>query len=422
MRTAEHSARELGSRSSRFKLPIQDRPYFTHVQHGLSLGYRQGKRGGSWIARAHDTEHGYRYAALGQSNDLIESFGMSFQAAQVEARLWYGQLASIDSGELVAGAYSVRAAMDDYLAHSEREKRKTLPDTRTAINAHIVPALGHIELSKLTHSKVKSWRDSVAASAPRVRTKTDSDQAYRTLDPNDVDATRKRQATANRILTILKAALNHAHAESKRVSSKAAWETVKPFRKVDVAKIRFMTTDEVTSLMKHCDEDFGSIVRGALLTGCRYGELASLRVHSFDPHNETIFVAKSKNGEPRHIELNAEGIAFFAALTRNRDSSARMFLRSNGKAWKKSEQKRPMDDACSKAEIEHVTFHILRHTYASHLAMNQTPMRVIADQLGHKDTRITERHYAHLGRAFVRETIRTKLPHFGLIEPSQLAA
>jgi len=99
-----------------------------------------------------------------------------------------------------------------------------------------------------------------------------------------------------------------------------------------------------------------------------------------------------------------------------------MFSRSNGKAWKKSEQQRPMNEACNAAKIEQVTFHILHHAYASHLAMNQTPMRVIADQLGHKDTRITERHYAHLGRAFVRETIRARLPHFGLIEPSQVAA
>ena len=421
MRTAEHSARELGSRASRARLPIQARPFFTHIQDGLSLGYRRGKRGGSFVARAYDTEHGYRYAPLGKSNDLIESVGMSFQQAQDAARVWYGQLASIDSGELVSGPYTVRQAMEDYLAHSEREKRKALPDTRTAIRAHILPTLGNLELSKLTHSRIKAWRDSVASSAPRVRTKNHAEQVFRAIDTTDAEAIRKRQATTNRLLSVLKAALNHAHAETKRVNSKAAWESVKPFRKVDVAKVRFMTTAEVSSLLMHCAEDFGSMVRGALLTGCRYGELARMRVRDFDPDNETIFVPLSKNGESRHIELNAEGSAFFAALCQSKDGSSRMFSRSNGKAWKKSEQKRPMDEACCAAKIEQVTFHILRHTYASHLAMNQTPMRVIADQLGHKDTRITERHYAHLGRAFVRETIRTRLPSFGVIESSQSA-
>lgn len=442
MRSAEHSAKELGSRSARARLPIRVHPYFAHVQDGLSIGYRRGKRGGSWIARTYDTERGYRFTPLGGANDLLESVGMNFQAAQDAARLWYGQLASIDSGEVVGGPYTVQQAMEDYLAHSEREKRKVLPDTRTAIRAHILPTLGKIELSKLTHSRVKAWRDAVAASAPRVRTafqretrivshtlngvttlrsrsmatKTLQIQATRTIDPNDADAMRKRQATTNRILSILKAGLNHAHSETKRVSSKSAWETVKPFRKVDVAKVRFMTVDEITSLISHCPTDLGTLVRAALLTGCRYGELARMIVSDFDAHNETIYIPVSKNGESRHIELNAEGCEFFAALCQHRDPTSRTFTKSNGKAWKKSEQTRPMNEACAAAKIEQVTFHILRHTYASHLAMNQTPTRVIADQLGHKDTRITERHYAHLGRAFVRETIRTRLPNFGLIE------
>ena len=54
-----------------------------------------------------------------------------------------------------------------------------------------------------------------------------------------------------------------------------------------------------------------------------------------------------------------------------------------------------MDEACKIATLEQVTFHILRHTYASHLAMNGTTIRTIANQLGHKDTRVTDRHYAH---------------------------
>ena len=346
---------------------------------------------------------------------------MSFQAAQDVARRWYGELARIDAGDIIAGPYSVAQAMTDYLAHSEREKRRKLPDTRRAINAHILPTLGKIELAKLTQAKVKTWRDGLASAAPRVRTRTGEEQRFRDVDTSDPDYQRKRQATVNRVLTILKAGLNHAFAEGQRVTSAVAWQTVKPFRKVDLAKIRFMTSDEVTRLIACCTDDLGALVRGALLTGARYGELTALTIDAFDPNNETIFIAKSKNGEPRHVELNAEGIAFFGELTKGREASEKMFLRLNGKRWKKSEQQRPMNEACQNAKIEQVTFHILRHTYASHLAMNQTPMRVIADQLGHKDTRITERHYAHLGRSYVRETIRTRLPSFGLIDAPPMA-
>lgn len=77
----------------------------------------------------------------------------------------------------------------------------------------------------------------------------------------------------------------------------------------------------------------------------------------------------------------------------------------------KSQQKRPIDAACGRAGITPaVSFHVLRHTHASHLAMRGVPMGVIAKQLGHADTRMTERHYAHLVQSYVAETIRKNFP------------
>jgi hypothetical protein len=48
--------------------------------------------------------------------------------------------------------------------------------------------------------------------------------------------------------------------------------------------------------------------------------------------------------------------------------------------------------------------------------MNGMPIKVLADNLGHKDTRITERHYAHLSKGYKQEMIRTYAPTFGLID------
>jgi len=413
MRTAEHSARELGSRSSRSKLPIQARPYFAHLADGLSIGYRRGKRGGSWVARAFDNERGYRFSPLGKSNDFVESVGMSFQQAQDAARVWYGQLVHIDAGELTPGRYTVSMAMDAYIADSERAKRKRLPRTRLIIESHIKPTFGETELAKLTHRKVKAWRDSLSTTAPRLRTPPGRPQAYRDVDMNDPQVLRARQATANRILTVLKAALNHAKAESRRITTDAAWVDVKPYNDVDVPKIRFLTMDEVAALIPACASDFQELVQGALVSGCRYGELTAMFVKAFDGGQGTVYVADSKNGESRYVELNDEGIAFFERMTQERDGNELMFLRSNGKPWKQSEQQRPMDAACEAAKLEGVTFHILRHTYASHAAMNGLPIKVLADNLGHKDTRITERHYAHLSKSYKQKLIRENAPTFG---------
>jgi hypothetical protein len=38
--------------------------------------------------------------------------------------------------------------------------------------------------------------------------------------------------------------------------------------------------------------------------------------------------------------------------------------------------------------------------------MQAVPMALIARQLGHSDTRMTERHYAHLAPNYVADTIR----------------
>ena len=42
--------------------------------------------------------------------------------------------------------------------------------------------------------------------------------------------------------------------------------------------------------------------------------------------------------------------------------------------------------------------------------MQGVPLEVIARQLGHADTRMTEKHYAHLAPNYVADTIRGSFP------------
>jgi integrase len=75
-----------------------------------------------------------------------------------------------------------------------------------------------------------------------------------------------------------------------------------------------------------------------------------------------------------------------------------------------------MADACKHASIKPaVSFHVLRHTHGSTLAMRGVPMGVIAEQLGHADTRMTERHYAHLAPSYIADTIRASFPDLGVV-------
>jgi integrase len=52
--------------------------------------------------------------------------------------------------------------------------------------------------------------------------------------------------------------------------------------------------------------------------------------------------------------------------------------------------------------------------------MRGVPMGVIAAQLGHQDTRMTEKHYAHLSPSYVADTIRAHFPTLGIAAKSSV--
>jgi hypothetical protein len=52
--------------------------------------------------------------------------------------------------------------------------------------------------------------------------------------------------------------------------------------------------------------------------------------------------------------------------------------------------------------------------------MRGVPMAVIAKQLGHADTRMTEKHYAHLAPNYIADTIRANFPNLGISEPPKV--
>src|SRR5581483_4348231 len=65
-------------------------------------------------------------------------------------------------------------------------------------------------------------------------------------------------------------------------------------------------------LTNACPADFRALVTGALLTGCRYGELAAMTVDDFNADSGTLRVRASKSAKPRHVVLTQEGSDFVA--------------------------------------------------------------------------------------------------------------
>jgi integrase len=403
----------LESRTARSRLKARGKPYFRTLEPGLHLGYRKPLSGpGKWVARHYIGDEAYEVETLATADDFSDADGiaiLNFHEAQTLARSRMVLRAHAAVGK--TKPLTVKDAVDSYIEFLETN-RKSGREGRYAADAFILPELGNIEIDKLTTDQIRTWHADVSRSPARIRTKPGRRQRFKT--ETHPENGRRRKSTANRILTVLKAALNRAWRDGK-VASDAAWRRVEPFESVEAARVRYLSLGEAKRLLEACSPAFHRLVRGALETGARYGEMCALLVSDFNADSGTVAVRDSKSGKPRHVILTADGAAFFASITKDRAGSEFLFVKENGNEWLPSHQADPIKEACKLAKINPpMNFHGLRHTWASHAVMNGVPMLIVAKNLGHADTRMVEKHYGHLAPSFVADAIRANAPRFGV--------
>jgi integrase len=403
---------KLETRTARAKLAIQGKPHFRALDPGLHLGYRRGLEGGSWSVRMYIGDGNYQLTRIGVADDMADADGvavMNFTQAQAAARRLFVSATRSTAGapQVSSGPYTVAMAMDDYIAWLENEGRDevNINDARSKSRAHILPKLGDVRLDRLTAHQVQSWLHALPKAPPRRRA-IEGTLAYRKADMGDAETRRRRRSSANRMLSILKAALNKAWRDHKVVDDKP-WRSVPPFPNVTASRARWLSQDECRRLINASETDFRDLARAGLHTGCRFGELCRLTAVDFNEDAGTIAVRKSKSAKPRHVVLTDEGVAFFAHAVVKAKGRAVLFCRADGVPWKIPMQQRPMEAASKAARlVPRATFHALRHTYASHAIQNAVPLLVVARNLGHRDTRMIELHYGHLAPSYEVDAMR----------------
>jgi integrase len=308
------------------------------------------------------------------------------------------------------GPLTVGGAVDAYVRSlRDHGRERAAAETEGRLRRHLSPQLGGQQVATLTAEQLRGWLADARSAMQRRR-------------PESEDAERRSKVSANRVLVQLRAALNHAYREGLTPSD-AAWRgRVRPFPSVDVARTRFLSLEECRRLMNGARGSFRQLVRAALHTGARYGELTRLRVQDLDEDAGTLAVLQSKSGKPRHVHLTDEGAAFFRELAAGRAGDQYLLRREDGGRWRRGDQHRRMIEATTRASIvPPISFHGLRHTYASLSIMGGVPMLVVAENLGHVDTRMCERHYGHLARSHKREMIRNHAPRFGIAAEGKVA-
>lgn len=403
----------LDTRTARNRLKAAGKPYWRQLEPGLAIGYRKPLRGaGKWVVRHHaGGKNDYVTETFGVADDLSDADGiaiLSFWQAQTKAREQMVRRAHV--GAATEQHRTVASSIDAYVEFLDGN-RKSGREARYAADAFILPVLGNIKLEDLTADQVRKWHARLAKASARVRTKKGAEQKFRTNE-DDPERERRRKSTANRILTILKAALNRSWRDG-HVASDRAWRRVEPFKNVESARIRYLALDEATRFVNAADEDFRKLVRGALETGARYGELCGMLVADYNSDAGTVSVPDPKTGKPRHIVLSFDGVDFFDEITAGRGGAEPIFLKSDGSRWLTDHQSEPMRETNKRAKISPpINFHGLRHTWASHAVMNGMPLLVVAKNLGHSTTRMVEKHYGHLAPSYISEAVRAHAPQF----------
>jgi integrase len=130
----------------------------------------------------------------------------------------------------------------------------------------------------------------------------------------------------------------------------------------------------------------------AITTGARKSELTSLKWSDVDFDRQIAYISTTKNGEPKLLPLTEAVVTELKQFSKQDNSLVFDSVIKPGRAYCFT---KPWKKALNEAGIEDFTFHSLRHTCASYLAMNGASLLEIADVLGHKQIQMTKR-YSHL--------------------------
>lgn len=185
---------------------------------------------------------------------------------------------------------------------------------------------------------------------------------------------------------------------------------VQAFKEPD-GVIRFLSDEERAALLesaKAASPDLHAIIILALSTGARRNELLGLRWPDIDLKAGLLTFPRTKNGTVRHVPVTGQALSALRDIAASRKLLNPTGLVFPGKT--RATQGKPLAienifQACLKdAGIENFRFHDLRHSAASYLVMAGVPMMTVAEILGHRDLKMTQR-YAHLSRAHVVDAV-----------------
>jgi len=181
-----------------------------------------------------------------------------------------------------------------------------------------------------------------------------------------------------------------------------------------------LTEPEAIALIKACSSRAPTGVRNRALiavlwrSGLRISEALALELRDVDLEAGSLRVRHGKGDKSRTVGVDEQTGALLARwLDRRRKLSpgarAPVFCTLAGGRVDSSYVRHLLPRLAAKAGLDRrVHAHGLRHTYASELARERTPINVIRDALGHTSLAVTDRYLRDVAPMHVIDTIRAR--------------
>lgn len=261
-------------------------------------------------------------------------------------------------------------------------KNSEVRTKKSALKNHLVPAFGTMRLDQIGVREMEAFKSAKLKEG-------------------------KSAKSVNNYLTMLRKMLSVAQEwEIISIIPKVKW------LKLPLSEFDFLTFEEADRLIAGADDEWRTMIVVALKTGLRQGELLALRWDDVDLVAGRIVVSQNlaygeittpKSGKKREVEL---GDDVLAALKRHRHLRGDLvFCKADGGMLTKGESKHPLWRACKRAGLRRIGWHVLRHTFASHLVMRGAVLKSVQELLGHGTIKMTER-YAHLSPDVRKDAVR----------------
>ena len=288
-----------------------------------------------------------------------------------------------------------------YTAKQAKCTPSTLSGYRSVLDSTVLPRWGDVRLSDITHADVQQWVTWMTTSKDARQPKSSKSEI------NDKRAPLSARSAVS-ATGLVKQILDYA-IRTKRLASNPTNGLELP--RVVAKRDRALTVDEVAALVAAAEGGTGPILQALAYTGCRFSELAALRVGDVDIERRRIMVDKgvtvarrklahgnTKTHQSRSIPILTSALVdTLEKVTAGRAPDEYLFPEPNGGPMRNWYLRNRFDKACATAGLTGITLKSLRHTAGS-LAISVGGASVVAAQrlLGHKDATTTLRVYSHL--------------------------